>query len=73
MLIDHLIDYCDDMHKCHVESNPCNECNHPTGCQGDCKECFDEVHWLKRGGRRDYNCDHLLYFYTCRYSHKYCS
>ena len=73
MLIDHIVNFCDGMHKLHVDGNPCDECNHPTGCQGDCKNCLDEVHWMKPEGRFDYDCDHLLYFYTCRYSHKYTS
>ena len=69
MLIDYIVDYCNKTYR----KNSCDDCNHPTGCKGDCKECLDEIHWLRRDGRQDYNCERLLNYYTCRYSFKYCS
>jgi len=75
MLIDHIVEYCDEMYKIYVSSNPCNECNHPNSCRGDCSNCLDEVHFpsQRSNGRCEYDCEKLLYYYTCKYSHKYCS
>lgn len=46
-------------------------------CQGCCLECSEEVHYhttYRRAPHRDdYTCQKLIYYYTCRYSWKYCS
>ena len=46
-------------------------------CLGCCLECADEVHHHKSyrlaAYRPAYNCQKLAYYYTCRYSWKYCS
>ena len=46
MLIDHIVDYCDKTYREYL----CNDYNHQTYCGGNCKECLDEVHWLRQGG-----------------------
>ncbi len=46
-------------------------------CQGCCLECSEEVHYHRtyRNAlhRDEYDCQKLIYYYTCRYSWKYCS
>lgn len=46
-------------------------------CRGCCLECSEEVHygqsWRSAAFRSEYNCQKLIYYYTCRYSWKYCS
>lgn len=46
-------------------------------CLGCCLECADEVHSHESHRstvyRTEYNCQKLAYYYTCRYSWKYCS
>ena len=73
MLIDELIEYCDEKY----QNSECGEC---TGlerctneCEGNCKWCLDDIHFHKRQRRTQYDCKRLLYYYVCRYSYKYCS
>lgn len=74
-LYDSLIDYC---HASYLTSE-CGNCNHPGCCPGNpygnCKQCFEEVHYPSRNplGKKDYDCDRMLYFYTCCYAAKYAS
>lgn len=46
-------------------------------CYGCCLECSEEVHygqsWRNAPFRSEYDCQKLVYYYTCRYSWKYCS
>lgn len=46
-------------------------------CSGCCLECSEEVHfgksWRDKAYRKEYDCQKLIYYYTCRYSWKYCS
>ena len=66
---------------CHEEykSSTCEDCNHNIQCPGspcgNCKQCLEEVHYPTRysNGRRDYDCDRMMYFYVCDYTSKYAS
>lgn len=63
--------------------NNCKNCSindafgNRDNCYGCCLECSEEVHygrsWRNEAFRREYNCQKLIYYYTCRYSWKYCS
>lgn len=73
MLIDDLVEYCDEQY----QSGECGAC---TGkdrcvneCDGNCKLCLDDIHFHEQQRRTQYDCERLLYYYVCRYSYKYCS
>ena len=63
--------------------NKCQECaannafEPEANCAGCCLECSNEIHYGRsyRNAeyRTAYNCQKLIYYYTCRYSWKYCS
>lgn len=69
MLIDDVVDFCDYEYHNHV----CGSCNREHLCRHDCKACLDDLHYHTNRIRSDYSCEHLLDYYECRYSHKYCS
>ena len=73
MLIDDLVEYCNEQY----QSGECGAC---TGkdrcvneCDGNCKLCLDDIHFHEQQRRTQYDCERLLYYYVCRYSYKYCS
>lgn len=59
----------DDEYQNHV----CDGCRKDNLCGHDCKICLDDLHFHSNRIRRDYSCEHLLDYYECRYSYKYCS
>lgn len=69
MLIDEIVDFCDNEYSSYV----CTGCHNHHLCQQDCKKCLDDLHYHKNTIRTDYSCEHLLDYYVCRYSYKYCS
>lgn len=69
VLIDTVVDYCDRKYR----NYSCASCSKLCFCGGDCKSCLDDLHFHKNRIRTDYSCERMLYFYECRYSHKYCS
>lgn len=69
MLIDNVVAFCDEEYRKHV----CNNCNKDALCGHNCKKCLDDLHYHSNKIRQDYSCEHLLDYYECRYSHKYCS
>lgn len=69
MLIDEIVDFCDNEYS----SYECTGCHKHHLCQQDCKNCLDDLHYHKNRIRTDYSCEHLLDYYVCRYSYKYCS
>ena len=74
-LFDTVVVYC---HEQYISSY-CEGCNHPVTCPGNpcknCKQCLEEVHYPSRypNGRKDYECDRMMYFYVCDYTEKYAS
>ncbi len=73
MLPDHIMTFCDENYRKNITSHPCATCNHPgnSECTESCQNCLDQIHWLRPGGRRDYQCANLLHYYTCKYFCKY--
>lgn len=78
MLIDEIIDFCDNMYN----SNPaiedkcvCADCSHPTKCPGRCDDCLHQIHYKNddEESRHSYNCKNLTSFYVCKYAKKYSS
>lgn len=69
MLIDTVVDFCDRKYS----SQTCTGCQSHHLCHQDCKNCLDDLHFHNNCIRTDYCCEHLLDYYVCRYSYKYCS
>lgn len=72
MLIDKIIKFCDEEYRGNDCSN-CGTCGKEKFCNNDCTECLDDLHYHRNIIRSAYDCEHLLDFYVCRYTHKYCS
>lgn len=60
---------------CHnnLQNSHCRDCHSTNLCRMNCKDCLDDLHYHRNNIRSNYDCEHLLDFYICRYSHKYCS
>lgn len=73
MLIDEITNSCHNEYMNCV----CREewCTHKDSCSGGCKQCLEEIHYPSRysNGKRDYDCQRLIYFYMCDYTFKYAS
>lgn len=69
MLIDEIVDFCDKEYS----SQGCEGCRNCNLCNHNCKNCLDDLHYHRNNIRTDYSCGHLLDYYVCRYSYKYCS
>lgn len=69
MLIDKMVCFC---HR-ELQSTQCEDCQNSGLCGENCKNCLDDLHYYTNHIRNDYDCERLLDFYVCRYSHKYCS
>lgn len=69
MLIDDVVNFCNKEYQTHN----CSECGNQMLCIHDCKNCLDDLHYHRNKLRTDYSCEHLLDYYMCRYSYKYCS
>lgn len=69
------------MRSCHesYKNEECENCNHVNGCpgvcEGNCKNCLEQVHYPGRyiNGKKDYDCIRMLQFYVCDYTPKYTS
>lgn len=77
MLLDILVDYCNQTYLRQKKAGQCTFCNHPTcHCPGiDCETCLDQVHFPNKytNGRMDYLCPNIPNYYVCKYTHKYSS
>ena len=69
-LIDQVVDYCDKKYQSECCSDDCKKI---ALCNENCKNCLDDLHYHCNRIRKTYDCQRLLYYYICRYSHKYCS
>ena len=69
MLIDKVVRFCDEDYS----NSECVGCELSNSCKLDCSNCLDDLHFHRNRLRCDYACEHLLDYYVCRYSHKYCS
>lgn len=74
-LISRVVRHCNDEYL----TLECDDCVHiggcPGECEGNCKNCLEEVHYPGRHpkGKKDYDCNKMLDFYVCDYSAKYSS
>ncbi len=68
-LINEVVSFCDSEYQNHI----CRGCISEQSCKKDCKNCLDDLHYHRNNIRDDYSCEHLLDYYMCRYSYKYCS
>lgn len=72
MLADELTRFCNERFRASCSGHCGTSCTNPAECPGSCDKCLDQIHF-DGGGRRDYDCVHLIDFYVCRYTHKYAS
>lgn len=74
MLIDKVVEYCNDKYSSEDLSCMCEDCNHHD-CPGSCKGCLEQIHYPHRvpNGKKDYDCPNLVDFYVCDYTFKYAS
>ena len=77
MLIDELTAFCDSRQKNMraVAGAKCSCCDMPAHeCNKHCGKCLDQIHFTRRPGQRtDYDCENMIDFYVCSYTHKYAS
>ncbi len=75
MLINKVVDFCNDQFLLHKSPSVCPDCKHLEKCSGGCKQCLTEIHFPSKtkNGKKDYDCRNLLNFYICDYSFKYAS
>lgn len=52
MLIDDVVNYCDNEYRNHV----CEHCSKEILCDHDCKKCLDDLHYHNNRIRTDYSC-----------------
>lgn len=73
MLIDRIMNYCDNEYQTTHADFRCLDCKRQEGCSGSCKNCLEEVHYPSRhpNGKKVYDCPHLINFYVCDYTYKY--
>ena len=72
MVVEDLIEKCNDEYVRNATEYICKECSHQIKCTGNCAKCLDEVHFdRKNGTRSDYDCKYLLDYYVCRYIYAY--
>lgn len=75
MLIDEIVDFCDEQYSSEDTTHICSDCQHQNKCSGGCKQCLEEIHYPSKYpfGKKDYDCCNLINFYVCDYTHKYAS
>lgn len=75
MLINEIVDFCDEIYTSQDTKHICKSCNHEIKCSGDCKNCLKEIHFPNKfpTGKKDYDCPNLINFYVCDYTYKYAS
>ena len=66
MPLSKLTDYC---HSKYYRPAKCSSCQN--NCKENCKACLHDMFYDHR--ERIYNCDNIIYCYTCRYIYKYSS
>ena len=75
MLIHEIVDYCNAEYRNADTTHLCHDCNHPSKCSGNCKNCLEQVHYPSKypNGKKDYDCENMINFYVCDYINKYAS
>ena len=70
MLIDTIVNYCDEQYK----KKKCDNCTYGEHCPGTCDRCLHYIHTPSDAPvPRQYDCHNMANFYTCKYSYKYMS
>lgn len=70
MLIDTIVNYCNDQYK----KKKCNSCTYEEHCPDRCDRCLHYIHTPTAApAPRQYDCPNMANFYTCKYSYKYMS
>ncbi|MFR5875544.1 MAG: hypothetical protein ACLUFN_03540 [Eubacterium sp.] len=67
MRINEIVNFCDN----EFQKRRCEGCD--KSCNHDCNKCLYDLHYHKKEIRDNYECEHLLDYYVCKYSYKYCS
>lgn len=49
----------------------CPDCQNPCPETGNCEQCLENIHFRLQD--RTYNCSKILFYYSCKYTHKYSS
>lgn len=75
MLINKIIDFCDNEYSSQNTEKVCHDCGHDSKCSGSCKQCLEQIHFPNKYpcGKKDYDCHNLINFYVCDYTYKYAS
>lgn len=69
-MLDELVKLCDERY----QSRKCNHCSYKVNCPHDCGKCLEYVHFPNKAPtERQYDCEHMVDFYVCKYAHKYTS
>lgn len=75
MLLDYLVDFCDEQYSAIGSCGCGDKCNHPSGnCSGSCYDCLYQIHFPGRFDsviKKKYDCPKMLYHYVCQYSYLY--
>lgn len=73
MLINEIMNFCDDKYNSAHTGVRCYDCRHVGECTKRCKQCLEEIHYPRKypNGKKDYDCPNLINFYVCDYTYKY--
>ncbi len=67
-MINEFLNYCNSNYS---RTKICSDCKNQCPQTGDCEKCLENIHYGKR--ENGYNCQNILYFYSCKYTYKYSS
>lgn len=67
-MLNNFLNFCDENY---VWDERCPDCLNDCPETGNCQQCLENIHY--HNDERPYNCQNILYFYSCHYGHKYSS
>lgn len=77
MLIDYILNNCNDRYVGHDFSTTCTDCTCGTFCEHSCEKCLHYIHSPHKAPPnypdRKYDCSNMADMYTCKYSYRYTS
>lgn len=74
MLIDELVNECDERYRKNRDSCQCEYCKCETCMEDNCSKCLREIHYPEKDSeKRTYDCVNMADYYFCRYSYRYAS
>lgn len=75
MLLETLVQYCNEKYLAYGECCGNVICTHPSGqCSGSCYNCLYHIHFPNKApenSKKLYDCPKMLYHYVCQYSYLY--